>query len=69
MSLPNNLQAALPLPPFARAAFGIANTILNWELRRITRRRLALLDDYQLADIGLTAEDAAMEAEKPFWRP
>lgn len=32
------------------------------------RRALADLDDRLLRDIGVTADDAAREAGKPFWR-
>ena len=31
------------------------------------RRRLARLDDAQLADIGLTRAQATAEARRPFW--
>lgn len=62
------IQTALPLPPLARVAFGVANAILGWEMRRITRRRLATLDSHLLNDIGIDALSAEREAEKPFWR-
>lgn len=62
------IQTALPLPPIARVAFGVANAILGWETRRLTRRRLATLDPHLLKDIGIDAISAAREAEKPFWR-
>lgn len=32
------------------------------------RRALAMLDDHQLRDIGLTRRDATREAAKPFWQ-
>lgn len=35
--------------------------------RHRQRRSLAALNDHQLADIGLTHEDAQREAAKPFW--
>lgn len=31
------------------------------------RRQLAALDDSRLADLGLTREEAAYEASRPFW--
>ena len=37
-------------------------------LRRSTRRELLLLNDRQLADIGLTRADARREGDKPFCR-
>ncbi|MEO4046884.1 DUF1127 domain-containing protein [Pseudomonas sp. CAU 1711] len=43
----------------------------RWRLlhRRLsTRRSLLQLDASQLADIGLTAEQARAEATRPFWR-
>lgn len=63
-----HIQTALPLPPFARVAFGVANAVLGWELRRKTRARLATLDTHLLADIGLTAHEAEQESARPFWR-
>lgn len=40
-----------------------------WAARRRQRHRLAELDDYLLADIGLSREEAAAEVSKPFWQP
>lgn len=43
----------------------------RWQLlrRRLgTRRALLELDASQLADIGLSAEQARAEATRPFWR-
>lgn len=43
----------------------------RWQLfcRRLqTRRQLLRLDAHQLADIGLTAEQAHREATRPFWQ-
>ncbi|EPJ9039412.1 MULTISPECIES: DUF1127 domain-containing protein [Serratia] len=41
----------------------------RWYLLRLrTRRELLLLNDRQLADIGLTRADAWREGYKPFWR-
>lgn len=49
-----------------------AGTILGWCAAALERWRqreaLAALDDRALADIGVTREQAAMEASKPFWR-
>lgn len=39
-----------------------------YQLRQRTRRELLLLNDRQLADIGLTRADARREGDKPFWR-
>ncbi|WP_136682614.1 DUF1127 domain-containing protein [Falsirhodobacter xinxiangensis] len=57
-----------PLPPFARVAFVVAETVLSWEIRRHTRRKLKHLDAYLLRDIGLSAHDAQVEIDKPFWQ-
>lgn len=43
----------------------------RWALlrRRLkTRRTLLLLDDQQLLDVGLTREQALVEARRPFWQ-
>ncbi|MEM9762088.1 MAG: DUF1127 domain-containing protein [Pseudomonadota bacterium] len=38
-----------------------------WMERARTRRSLAALNEHQLKDIGLTAEDVDAELRKPFW--
>ena len=40
----------------------------TWIERARQRNALAVLDDHQLRDIGITRVDAARECEKPFWR-
>ena len=43
----------------------------RWQLfcRRLhTRRQLLRLDAHQLADIGMTVEQARQEATRPFWQ-
>ena len=37
-----------------------------WELAE-QRRRLALLDEFALHDLGLSRADALRESERPFW--
>ncbi len=54
------------------ALAAISRIVSLWLDRR--RRRQALRDlaernNYLLADIGLTQEEALREAAKPFWRP
>ena len=39
-----------------------------WAERRRQRRRLAMLDDRMLKDIGLSRADIWLEVEKPFWQ-
>jgi uncharacterized protein YjiS (DUF1127 family) len=48
--------------PSLRALFGL------WAFRWESRRALAAMDSARLADIGVTAGEAAREAAKPFWR-
>ena len=47
-------------------------SLLSWCTAALERWRqrdaLAALDDRALADIGVTREEAALEASKPFWR-
>jgi hypothetical protein len=47
---------------WAAATFG------TWLGRAQQRCALADLNDYQLRDIGLSPDDARLEASKPFWR-
>lgn len=68
MALSSQIQTAQPLPPMSRVAFGVAVAILGWETRKQTRRKLALLDEHLLNDIGLSPAEAEAETEKPFWR-
>jgi uncharacterized protein YjiS (DUF1127 family) len=42
--------------------------VVQWDLRRRTRRDLRGLTDFMLRDIGLDPFSAAREASKPFWR-
>lgn len=37
--------------------------------RRRDRQRLGRLDAHLLRDIGLDAQDARRESDKPFWQP
>ena len=39
-------------------------TVRTWYLRSSTRRELRTLDDYRLADIGMSRR----EVTKPFWQ-
>lgn len=45
-----------------------ATTVRVWCHRARTRRELAELDSFQLADIGIARHEAETEARKPFWR-
>ncbi|MCF8534447.1 MAG: DUF1127 domain-containing protein [Reyranella sp.] len=39
-----------------------------WRERRRTRRHLGLLNDRELADVGITRAQQCVECAKPFWR-
>lgn len=40
----------------------------HWRRNIRTRQHLALLDDRQLADVGISHSERAAELNKPFWR-
>ena len=42
--------------------------LLLWQARAAERHRLAELEAYLLADMGLTRADVIAECSKPFWR-
>ncbi len=42
--------------------------LLLWQARAAARPRLAELEAYLLADMGLTRADVIAECSKPFWR-
>ena len=54
------------LPRSARPGFSFAFLTRCYLMAR-TRSQLAKLDAAQLDDLGLTARDAAREANRPFW--
>lgn len=71
-----------PLPPAGWSAtpqpFGwptptglvgrLFHTLLVWQERARSRRRLLTLDDHMLSDIGRSRAEAVREASKPFWK-
>lgn len=57
--------AQLPFGLFVRR---LQVTVTAWFQRARQRRQLAALSARQLDDIGITREQAASEAAKPFWR-
>ena len=63
-----SLIASRPLPPLARVAFSLTVMVLAWEERRHSRRALRRLDAHLLRDIGLSENDAFIEAKKPYWK-
>jgi len=42
--------------------------LMRWIGRSRQRHALGELDDNQLADIGLSRDEALRESQKPFWR-
>jgi|MDTC01.2.fsa_nt_gb uncharacterized protein YjiS (DUF1127 family) len=53
---------------FVRRSFNrMVQTVDLWHMRARGRRDLARLDDHFLRDIGLSRDEAAREARKPFW--
>jgi uncharacterized protein YjiS (DUF1127 family) len=56
------------LPVMARLAVAFAVCVTKWSIRHRTRRALRQLEPWQLADVGLTSEQAATEASRTFWQ-
>ena len=56
------------LPSPADVLRTVWRTLLRWQRRHDDRLRLAAMDDRLLRDIGISREQAAAEAQKPFWR-
>lgn len=67
-ALLNEMTLNRPLPPLSRVAFAAATALLTWETRRQCRTALARLDPHMLNDIGISIQEAEVEAAKPFWR-
>lgn len=57
-----------PLPPLSRLLVRTTLVVVEWDLRRKTRKDLRGLTDAMLKDIGIDPQSAAAEAAKPFWR-
>ncbi|MGV8986416.1 MAG: DUF1127 domain-containing protein [Cypionkella sp.] len=57
-----------PLPPLSRALLNATLVVVQWDLRRRTRKDLRGLTDSMLRDIGIDPFSASQEASKPFWR-
>ena len=58
------LIPALGVPSLRR----VLQLLRHWQQRARTRRQLAMLDDRQLADIGISRSQRLDEVDKPFWR-
>ena len=66
----NNYSLDLPTcDSEANASFRqFSHTVLLWMQRSKQRKQLARLDARMLSDIGISAEQAKTEINKPFWK-
>lgn len=55
-------------PFVAVMAIRFAVCVTKWATYRRTRAALAKLEPWQLADVGLTPDQAATEAARAFWK-
>lgn len=64
-------RAAPPAAPPASSGFlsRTVETLLAWRERARGRRRLAMLDEHLIRDIGIDRAAISGEIDKPFWRP
>lgn len=46
----------------------LLDLLLTWQERAAQRSHLSRLDDRMLRDVGLTRDQIAREASKPFWQ-
>ena len=70
----DRIHKAAPSRPGRASLLRVASLrviLREWQFRRRYRghlKRLLRVGTYVIEDIGLTAEEAAREIEKPFWR-
>lgn len=62
------LNTTHKLPLLAVVAVRFASLVVSWETRRRTRYHLKNLDDHLLRDVGLTPDQARVEAARMFWQ-
>ncbi|NNE52808.1 MAG: DUF1127 domain-containing protein [Sulfitobacter sp.] len=55
-------------PLLALAAVSFAVCVTKWATRRRTRLALSQLEPWQLRDVGLTPDQASLEASRAFWQ-
>lgn len=61
--------ASSSLPSRAlNARTSVFRKLALWARRRRSRAALGVLDAHLLRDIGLNAQSARLEAERPFWQ-
>lgn len=63
-----SLTATRRLSPMTSIVVRFAALVVTWEMRRRTRRHLVHLDDHLLRDVGLTRNEAKIEARRLFWQ-
>ncbi|MEM6941769.1 MAG: DUF1127 domain-containing protein [Pseudomonadota bacterium] len=56
------------VPFVAKLAVKFAVLLTTWVTRRRTRLALSRLEPWQLRDVGLTPDEAFLEARRVFWR-
>ena len=62
------LAIPAPFTGWGRMCWRAAAPLLRLYDRQLQRRRLLVLDDRLLADIGVSRKQADAEGRKPFWR-
>lgn len=63
-----NHNANAHLPAAARMALSFATMVTEWDKRVRTRRALSKLTAPQLHDIGISVDEARLEARKKMWQ-
>ncbi len=66
----NALRFSLPVAesPPSRLWPPVLPTLALWRQRRLSRRKLALLDDRALADVGISRAEQWRESRKRLWQ-
>lgn len=67
MRHPDDFPASASPAPAPRGFRALVGRIRRWRQLARQRKELAGLDPRLLRDIGVAAEDAAIEARRPFW--
>ncbi len=62
------LDAHAPLPAASVVFLRAAVLFAKWDTMRRTRKDLHDLDPHILRDIGITPDQARVEAQRPFWQ-
>lgn len=62
------LHIALPFRPRSGIVARVMQVVATVATRRRDRARLGQLDAHLLRDIGIEAQDARAECDKPFWK-